>query len=984
MTRITSIVIFSIIYCSFLLPSIYAQTYSYTQFTSDDGLPSNYLYRIVEDNEGFIWISSDNGVSKFDGYSFKNFTVDDGLPINETYSIVKDKAGYLWLGNVSGKVCYIFNDTVVCLEGLEGYSFAYTIEDDFVVYTNGGKYIFVYQGKVILESVESFSTQDLRYVDSLFYKARKITSPDGVIDEKWTLQEGFDEIRKIDKSIETFRISKSHLIYKGEQNLYIAHRDSKTFQSYPLDFFDDNLSKIVIQQLEDDILRLHTLNGVYDIDKNLLSSKKHYDLYSKYSVRYCLEDSFGNIWFSTAEAGLFLIRKNNLKTRQFYTDKIVNDKFEKLIEFSSVIYAFNDKGGIYLLNQDGLIEVFKGQKISNIYGVKRYKGKLLIISDYIMSSFDPIQNQTNALISEADFESFTIDGCANYLYRILAMNNKAIDIADNYLICSARNFTYSINLEQKIISCFLDGRSQKIYKSPYSELVYLASGQSLFSYNPHTSVLDTVLFCSNDKRTTDCFSFCTDMLEIDSSKLLIATVHNGVHLYNSDLDSLSKVSSIKNVNRILYDNDIIYLAGAEGITLLDSSYQEIYSYSKLDGLSTTDVNDILIKNDTIYAATNLGVSVINKSTDLLELADKSENTEIVSIHSDSTFHSTFDSLSFAHNDNNIKISYSFLDYESTGNIRYAYKLLPIERDWNYTSERLVSYSDLKQGEYAFMLKAIDQFSNEHALKKPLSFKVRKAYWQTGWFILLSVALSLGVLFALVLWYVHSAKRRLENEYENNQLIAELKLESLRSQMNPHFIFNSLGSIQYYIREHKVEEADEYLALFAQLMRRYLDSSVDSLISLEKELLLLSEYIELEEMRFEDKFLSIIELDESVDATAEWIPSMLIQPFVENAINHGLLRRKSGGILRIHFYKESEDELICEVSDNGLGVANTELNESKSHKSRAMKNVKDRLQVITNSGIAKLDVSISDLCSDSEYPGTKVSLRIKDLNKYEEV
>jgi len=168
------------------------------------------------------------------------------------------------------------------------------------------------------------------------------------------------------------------------------------------------------------------------------------------------------------------------------------------------------------------------------------------------------------------------------------------------------------------------------------------------------------------------------------------------------------------------------------------------------------------------------------------------------------------------------------------------------------------------------------------------------------------------------------------------------------------------------------------------MRRYLDSAVDNVIKLKDELMLLKEYTELEEMRFETKFATTIEVDPKICSDEERLPSMLIQPFVENAINHGLQQRDKGGLLHIKFEKPTENELICEIRDNGIGVTNSGRQKQKNHKSRAMQNVSDRIQVFKNSGIADIKINTVNIYNDNQYPGTKVTLKLFNFYRYEKI
>jgi len=195
---------------------------------------------------------------------------------------------------------------------------------------------------------------------------------------------------------------------------------------------------------------------------------------------------------------------------------------------------------------------------------------------------------------------------------------------------------------------------------------------------------------------------------------------------------------------------------------------------------------------------------------------------------------------------------------------------------------------------------------------------------------------------------------------------------LRSQMNPHFVFNALGSIQYYIQTQKIDAADNYLTLFAQLMRKYLYFSSEEFISLTDELSLLNDYLRLEQMRFEDLFKFTIEVDDKLNKNQILLPSMLVQPFVENAINHGLHHRKdAAGELKIQFKKDHRSRIKIFITDNGIGRDKAKVLKKKVHQSKAMENIAQRIEHLENTEQYSIVVDIKNASDHIDYPGTNV-------------
>ena len=225
-----------------------------------------------------------------------------------------------------------------------------------------------------------------------------------------------------------------------------------------------------------------------------------------------------------------------------------------------------------------------------------------------------------------------------------------------------------------------------------------------------------------------------------------------------------------------------------------------------------------------------------------------------------------------------------------------------------------------------------------------------------------------------------AKRQLANEQALNRRLAVMELEALKAQMNPHFIFNALGSIQYFIQTQEVDLADDYLTRFASLMRQYLDSSRETLLPLEQEIALLTNYTDLEQMRFEELFRVAIKVPGKLLKSGLQVPTMIIQPFVENAINHGLSERRDGqGYLSIHFSQIDQDTLCCTITDNGIGRKRAGQRTRAGHHSRGMQIVQDKIDTLAAADLVKVSYTITEAEPEQEeYPGTQVTIYFKFL------
>jgi hypothetical protein len=246
--------------------------------------------------------------------------------------------------------------------------------------------------------------------------------------------------------------------------------------------------------------------------------------------------------------------------------------------------------------------------------------------------------------------------------------------------------------------------------------------------------------------------------------------------------------------------------------------------------------------------------------------------------------------------------------------------------------------------------------------------------------LLLVLGSLLLIGLLVLFTYRYNRRKIIEESLLDQRISELRLTALQSQMNPHFIFNALGAIQYFIQTHDVDKADEYLSNFAMLMRRILDSSKTKYVPLYQEIETLKLYVGLEAVRFEGLFQFEFVVDEHVDSDLN-VPPMVLQPYVENAINHGLYNLKERqGHLRLSFSPLENDGIKITIEDNGVGRKKAEELRTKRHKSRGMKIIKDRINTLNSLADIHVEVVIEDLYADDRAAGTKVEVTMIELSE----
>lgn len=329
-----------------------------------------------------------------------------------------------------------------------------------------------------------------------------------------------------------------------------------------------------------------------------------------------------------------------------------------------------------------------------------------------------------------------------------------------------------------------------------------------------------------------------------------------------------------------------------------------------------------------------------------------------------------------HTNNYFSVEFTALDFSNPLKNNYRYRLIGFDEQWRETdgSRPYASYTNIPPGEYVLWVQGSNSDGVWNSAGISLFIVISPAWWQTWWFRT-AVILSLMIIVASLAWWRYrSLKRR--NEVERR--LVESQLQALRSQMNPHFIFNSLNSILHFITTNDPETAHVYLSKFSKLIRAILENSRSEFISLEEEVRVLGLYLELEALRFDNQFSYEIIIDLDIDLQAQQIPPMLLQPHVENAIKHGLIHTVPDGRLEVRIRRQG-DIIICSVTDNGIGRERAQALKQRSlykHVSQGIALTKDRIAILNSIHSEHYGVEINDLTDDSGISaGTRVDIRV---------
>ncbi|GAK89542.1 sensor histidine kinase [Nonlabens ulvanivorans] len=552
---------------------------------------------------------------------------------------------------------------------------------------------------------------------------------------------------------------------------------------------------------------------------------------------------------------------------------------------------------------------------------------------------------------------------------VLASSNTAAVVGYNSIESRDAGENYIVQYKKRGYTCYYDKNKDHKYFALVDELVKVAS---------------------NGKRRVllkqDGTNVLTGSMDMDyKGHLWTATFNDG--LYEFENDVMIKKWSTENgllsnqVNKIKADGDFLWITTDKGIQRLHLQTNEFKNLTIQDGIPSCSINDIETLGNKVYFASNEGVFTVDKELAFkkfkpLEIyfTDVEINNQPVPLQSFYKMQQEESQLQVAFNSNGLRAMTSGLfEYRLKG-LFDQWKLIP-------SGTNSINFTSIPQGTYSLELRSTDNDGTIGDLKE-IAIKVTVPFYKTLWFWIGIMSVFIAGIILYYRW-----KLRFRESEKNKQLLSlqkekemvNLKLENLRSQMNPHFVFNALNSIQEYIMKNQRAQAGDYLGKFADLIRTYLDHSVKGRITLQEEIESLNMYLELEQLRFEERLQYEIKVDMYEQPDHLLIPTMLIQPYVENALKHGLLHIEGERLLNITFTQNTAQHFIlCTVDDNGIGrekAREIQAKRLRHHKSFATKATDDRISLLNYVLEKEASIEITDKHNGTQATGTLVTIKI---------
>lgn len=949
---------------SLFYTAVHGQEYSYARYDVKDGLAGSVIYCGAEDKDGFLWFGTETGVSRFDGTHFRNFTTADGLPDNEILRLFADSKGRVWIIPFRNSICYYWkgkiynqqNDSVLrqlqitseivdVAEDSQGNILVAGITECHLVTTNQQVKTIIPGTIMNLSIVKAGVRHDGRL--GLMVNVKPY------VGSIWTLQ---PDIYKVEEQHTSFQSHFLHLArmspvvetFVKNDSIYFFRPGVKQPVAYPV----SNVTNLSL--LNDSLCAMGSVKGatIFDFRHNKV-------------IRTCLPDkqvnsvfldSEGNYWFTTAESGIYRIGSFEFQGFTFSLNNRDPLGVFSILKKEDQLYVGTAKGVLWRMDTN--LRQIKAKYKAGKTDFARVLSLLLISGNRLAVGTD---NGLSALSGER----IQFGKLGNSVKSITHYNGQQF-------LAATVNGVFVVNDSLKFNNPVYHGRTttclfwnRKVYAGTLSGLRVVGNhGQNTYLGEKFPLLQSRIVA----------------MGASSNGILWIATNGNGLLGLRNDtiIQVIRQADGLtSDICRSLYiAGNVAWLGTDKGLNrvVVTPEGNTITTYTEEDGLMSNAVNAVLVDGPQVYAGTPAGLTSFDADKISLNSYCKLRMTGIRT--ADKTW--TYDTTGFVlpPADNAIRFDYVGISYRSAGDITYRYRLVGLNDNWQTTRETFLSYSALPSGDYELQLTATNKFGIQSDMVR-IPFLVKKQLWEKTWFRILVLLVAGSLIWIFVNARIRKIRRQNDEKMQISNRMTELEQMALKAQMNPHFIFNSLNSVQQYVIDKDLQGANKFITEFSRLIRLTLDISSRTKISIYEEISYLSTYLELEKTKFEDKFSYSVVVEGDIDPSEWFIPPMILQPYVENSIRHGVrYRHDKLGHIRVSF-SLNEQYLVCQVVDNGVG--RKKAGEYKSeipieYQSKGMTLTAKRIEMLNKNHEEPVLIDIEDLENNHTAAGTRVVVR----------
>ncbi len=974
-------------------------------------MAQSQVFSLLQDHRGYLWMGTrGGGLTRFDGTEFKTFSVKDGLT-NNYVSCVKEDAHYnLWIGTNNGLCEY--NGIIFTKYYPQGEQVQCSVQD--IAFDGQGRKWLATNAGVFLQDSKGFTNitellKEKNRIVNTIHTDRKGNVWYGNSEGLFRITEtnGKYSVIKYDKTRGFMNNSITCINEDSEGNLWIGTYGDGAYVYDGKRFFRIDLQLELYKQTVLDIyfdnrdnVWLSTLShGVSQYNRALKSFSwlTEQEGLSNNHVRNTIQDKSGNYWFATSGGGVcnyfgkqFTVYDKSSGLGGNFIYSIFRDSKKRLwigtsdrgvsLLDSSKFYSFNQSNGFENVKVKAIAEDTNGTLYfgTDGQGVYTYDG----------ISFNAIEELNKkyirAMVKDKGGNLWIATAGAG-LYKLNVSNSKPVII----------NYSTKEGLLHNRLTCLLYDKTGRLWYGTENNGIGCISNSTI----QNNSISVTNGLPSNAIRC---------MTEDKSGYLWLGTAGDGIAsmpLYQGDfrIKKYNHTNGLSSSNIYLICADInnnLFTGTETGLDHLyldkDRRPLEIKHYSKGEGFTGIETcqNAVFTDTDgTIWFGTINGLTKYNPANLVKNNHEPITNITNVKLSyepiSNTAFKNyvsdwnTVSSLELPYDQNYLTFDFLAINFSNPDAVKYRWMLKGFDKDWSPSSTtREITYSNLGSGSYTFMVKACNEDGVWNKQPVELTFHISPPFWLRWWFITIVIITVGGIVFAVFKWRINRIKSKAAEEQKKTQMekeILELEQKALRLQMNPHFIFNALNSIQSQIGTDNEQAARYYLAKFSRLMRQILDNSRQATITLEEEVNTLENYLLIEKFCNGDRFDYGITVDAGLEKDYIKIPPMLLQPFIENAIKHGLKYiHEKRGMIEVTF-SEKNNLLECTVTDNGIGRTKAEeMNQNSKetyHKSTALLVTQERLDLLQeDKNIRSLEIiDLYDTAGNAL--GTKVIVRI---------
>ena len=950
----------------------FAQTVYLPHYSTKDGLPSNNCFYMLQDQKGFIWIATDAGVSRFDGAVFENFSVDDGLPDNQILQLREDSKGRIWFMALNGQLSYFLNGKIhneknnPNLKDLNFNGVVVSFLEDSkgqLWFGTNNNVIGVWDGTKTIKMVSKDA--HFKYQNAYLYEDQSNNIKAFTSNAAFIFKNGNFTPTPQQRYPLSYKT-----IYQRKNGIYFLDKEGLNHLSntgiHPILNIDQKLlgSNLGYMYMNDSELWICNETGV----KGMRYDGRSASFLQGVNVNQVIEDRQDNLWFTTKN-GIYKLPqlKNQLYTfnredglNNSMIKSIVKDKYNRL----------------WLGANNGIINILdlktKNSVQINLPNPEQYNVIKQLVHDK--------KNAKVFFASDYGLGSVNSNYPASKDFKFLRETNNNMFVVKNFAIDTTTKLTLSmssgvviINDRNKLEFSVLKYKEQQDFFRDRSYRVFYDKGQNLwFSNISGLSEFNHNKLNKHYEKYPLLTKRINDMRQLPDGSIAMATDGYGIIIFkNGKITQLiddKKGLSNNIINKLFVRDNNLWAISNTGINRISFNKRKatVSAFDDVNGILSDNLNDLYIDKDTAYFATNNGL-VYFAYNHLLQTsqAPKVYITSVINNKQSLDLNSSFKLKPI---EQSLIINYSAIDFNSK-NISYRYRLKN-KGNWIETKNRRLELSSLEPGEYVFEVSAKNQ--NSH-WSEPAKIKLilEKKFYQTWWFIGVLLVLGGYLIYVISVTITRRQKNKEQEQLLLKNKILMLEQQALQAMMNPHFVFNVMNSIQHFINTKNTSSANKVLTGFARLIRKNLEICTQSYISLEEEINYLNLYLNLEKNRFGEKFHFEIHVDPQIDKEETQIPSMLLQPYIENAIWHGIMPKEEGGTVTINISEQNDEALLIRIIDDGIGIDNSLAIKKEGHQSKGMDLTKERINLLNKIEAKSIQLDIKQ----HGKTGTMVSISI---------